>query len=424
MQRPSRWVGPTAAVLMLTCALSARADDSDALSLQSAPEPEQKAPERPLRVFVELAAGRIEQRFGLGPADLRRASLDFTATAKPAAGWRLVLSDRLDDMHPVDPGARATLNSLREAYASWQDDAGQSVVEFGRINVRNGPAYGYNPTDFLRDGAVRAATTADPLSLRENRMGTVMLRAQRVWGGGSASLALMPKMATLPSNDSMGVDLGSTNGRAKLLATVSLQPTERVSGQLLAFSQRGVGTQWGANMTALLSDATVGFAEWTTGRDQSALSPALGGTSRTASRNRASAGITYTAPWKLSVTAEVEYNGFAIDQRRWSQLSASGGIEAVQSYLVDVQRRQDNASRKAYLLYVTQHGGPWKNIDITGLLRVNGDDHSRFGWVEVRHHWASVDLALQWQFSSGRTFSEFGAMPSRQTLQLMMAYYY
>jgi hypothetical protein len=409
---------------MLTCALSARADDADALSLQSAPEAEQKAPERPVRAFAELAAGRINQRFGLGSAELRRASVDFNASAKPAAGWRLVLSDRLDDLHPVDPGSRATLNSLREAFASWQDDAGQGVVEFGRINLRNGPAYGYNPTDFLRDGAVRAVTTADPLSLRENRMGTVMLRAQRMWAGGSASIALMPKLANAPSNDGGSLDLGATNGRAKLLASISLQPTERLSGQILAFAQRGIGAQWGANMTALLSDSTVAFAEWTTGRDLSVLTPALGGSSASATRNRASAGLTYTSPWKLSVTAEFEYNGFAVDPRRWSQWGALGGTDAAQSYLVDAQRRQDNASRKAYLLYVTQHGGPWKNVDITGLLRFNGDDHSRFGWIEVRHHWTSVDLAVQWQISSGRAFSEYGVVPARQALQLMAAYFF
>lgn len=424
MHRCTKWVGPTAAVLMLTCALSARADDSDALSLQSAPEPEQKAPDRPMRVFVELAAGRIGQRFGLGPADLRRASLDFSATAKPAAGWRLVLSDRLDDMHPVDPGARATLNSLREAYASWQDDAGQSVVEFGRINVRNGPAYGYNPTDFLRDGAVRAATTADPLSLRENRLGTVMLRAQRVWGSSSAAIALIPKMTTSPSNEGGSLDLGATNGRDKVLVTFSAQPSDKVSGQILAFAQRGIGTQWGANVTALLSDAAVGFAEWTSGRDRSLWASAPVSSPAVNNRNRLSAGLTYSTPWKLSVTAELEYNGFAIDPRRWAQFPASGGLDAAQSYLVDAQARQDNASRKSYLLYLTQHGGPWKNIDITGLIRVNADDHSRFGWLEVRRHWASIDLAAQWQVSSGRTFSEFGAMPSRQALQLMVAYYY
>ena len=46
----------------------------------------------------------------------------------------------------------------------------------GRINVRNGAALGYNPTDFFRSGALRSVVSIDPNSLRENRLGTVMLR--------------------------------------------------------------------------------------------------------------------------------------------------------------------------------------------------------------------------------------------------------
>lgn len=411
------------AVWVLTGAASALAADEDALNLQSAPEPTQKAAERPLRLFVEGALGRIDQRYGLPTETLRRASIDLNWTARPAPGWRLVFSDRLDDLHPVDVGSRSTLNSVREAYASWQDDSGQSLIEFGRINVRNGPAYGYNPTDYFRDGALRSVTSVDPLALRENRLGTVMLRGQRVWTGGAASVMLAPKLANAPSNESLSLDLGATNRRHRALVTLSVQPSDKISGQLLAYAEQGKGVQLGASATALLSDATVAFAELSTGRDFELLDPALGGSASAKHRNRLSGGLTYTTVWNLALTAEVEYNGFAIDRRAWDRL-ASFGAEAVQSYLFDSQRRQDNASRKAYLLYVTQRGGLRKNLDITALVRFNGDDHSRFAWIEVRQHWPSIDLALQWQRSSGRAYSEYGVVPTRQTVQLIAAYYF
>ena len=74
------------AVWVLTGAASALAADEDALNLQSAPEPAQKAAERPLRLLVEGALGCIQQRYGLPTETLRRASIDLKWTARPAPG--------------------------------------------------------------------------------------------------------------------------------------------------------------------------------------------------------------------------------------------------------------------------------------------------------------------------------------------------
>lgn len=398
----------------------AHADDPDPLSLPSAPEPDQRAgTERPLRAYIEVAAGRIDRRYGLPAQDARRVSLDLNWSTKPVPGWRVVVSDRLDDIHPVDPGSRATLNSLREAFAGWQDEAGQYAVEFGRINVRHGPGYGFNPTDFLRDGALRTLTTADPLALRENRLGTVMLRGQRIWVGGSVALLVAPKLADRPSDGSFSADLGATNHSNKALLTISAQPSDKLSGQLLAYAERGKGAQLGASLTALLSDATVGFVEWAGGRDTTLL-PVPGAR---VTRQRAAAGLTFTTAGRLALTAELEHNGFAPSQHEWDSVAARGP-DALGAYLLEAQRRQDPASRQAVLIYAAQKGAGVKNLDLTGLLRVNANDHSRFVWAEARYHWARIDLALQWQRSMGNAVSEYGVVPNRQLIQLLAAFYY
>ena len=101
----------------------------------------------------------------------------------------------------MEAGADATVNSLRAAYLSWQPEAGNTIFELGRVNLRYGPGYGCNPTDFFRDGSLRTRTTANPFALRENRLGNVMFRAQRLWTGGSLSEAYSPKSADRPSAD-------------------------------------------------------------------------------------------------------------------------------------------------------------------------------------------------------------------------------
>lgn len=405
--------------------LAASSTEDAALDLQpAAAETSRKPGGRSFRVFAELAAGQLSQRYGLGSEDVRRSSLDLNWEFKPDARWRAVISDRLDDLHPVDSGSRSTLNSLREAFIGWQDEAGRYGVEVGRVNVRHGPAYGFNPTDYFRDGASRAVTTADPLALRENRLGTGMLRMQRLWDGGAVSLTLAPKLRDGPSLESFSIDLGATNHSDRVLVSLSAQPSDKISIQAFAFHERRKGLQVGANATALVSDALVGFVEWSGGRDNDLLSSALGPSTKVMTGHRAVAGMTYTTQSKLALTAELEYNGFALNRRQWDQAVATYGLDPLASYLYVVQQRQDIASRKAVLIYAAQRDAGIKNLELTGLLRYNAEDHSRFAWAEARYHWPKFDLALQWQVSLGRATSEFGAQAGKRLVQLMGAFYF
>ena len=412
------------AALFLPLQAHSATDDAALDLVPAASDTPKKANERALRLFVEVAAGRLSQRYGSATEDARRASIDLNWEYRPSPQWRAVLSDRLDDVHPVDAGSRSTLNSLREAFIGWQDEAGQLAFDLGRVNVRHGPGYGFNPTDYFRDGASRAVTTADPLALRENRLGTAMFRVQRLWNGGNVSLTLAPKLRDGPSNDSFSVDLGATNHADRALLATSLQASDKFSLQAFAFHERHKGLQLGANATALVSDSLVAFAEWSGGKDHDLLSAAFDPVAKVVNRQRATVGMTYTTPSKLALTAEFEYNGFALDKKQWQQAVAARGVEQLGDYLYVVQQRQDIASRKAVLLYASQRDAGVKNLDVTGLVRYNAEDHSRFVWAEARYHWPRFDLALQWQANLGRAESEYGAVPGKRLIQLLGAFYF
>lgn len=412
-------------VLALSQAVPALGADveSDALSLEAAPEaPAEGA--RDTKLFFEVAFGDASQRYLADSRNIGRASLDFSHTARLSPGLRAVVSDRIDYIYhaDADAGADATFNSLREAYLSWQPEAGNTIVELGRINLRYGPSYGYNPTDFFRDGSLRTQTTANPFALRENRLGSVMLRAQRLWTEGSLSVAYSPKLADRPNMDGWSLDLGSTNNRDRTLVALSSQFSQSVSSQVLVYKEQGLSPTLGASLTALLSDAAVAHIEGSHGSEPDLLSRALGQTGAAATRNRFAGGITYTTLGKLSVTAEYQYNGFALDQSSWSALGARPVAQV--AYLLEAQRRQELASRNAYLIYVTQKSLLLKNLDLTAFLRVNASDHSQLVWGELRHHWPSFDLAFQLQRHIGRSTSEFGILPDSRIMQVLGSYYF
>ena len=412
--------------IVVLCPLSAHANaDDEALDLKvEGGEERGKVAQRSLRLFGELAGGRLYQRGGLASEDVRRASVDFYWEFKPAAQWRGVLSNRLDDMHPVDAGSRSTLNSLREAYLGWQREDGSLGADAGRLNLRYGPAYGFNPTDYFRDGSSRAVTSADPLALRENRLGTGMLRVQRLWNGGSLSLVVAPKLENAPSRESFGVDLGATNHANRVLVAASAQAGNKVSLQGFAFHEQGKGLQIGANATALLNDSAIGFFEWSGGRDFDLFSETFDPTANAVTRHRAVAGLTYTTASRLAVTFEFEYNGFALSKTEWQRANSALGVEAMGAYQYQVQKRQDIASRRALLLYLSQRDALIKNLELTGLIRLNADDNSRFAWAEARYHWPRFDVALQWQTNLGRATSEYGSLTGKRLVQLLGVFYF
>lgn len=418
---------PTAFSLLLVCVIFQSAPafaadaDFDALSLESAPSAEPKAT-GDTKIYIEGALGVASQRYTVNSQNIGRASLDFSYATRISPNWRAVISDRLDYFNPAAADTDASVNSLREAYMSWQSDGGDTVMEAGRINLRYGPAYGYNPTDFFRDSSLRVLTTADPFALRENRLGTVVLRAQRLWSGGSLSAAYSPKVADQPNSDGSSLDLGSTNNRNRILLALGTQFSQRINSQLLLYKEAGKTPTMGFNLTALLSDAAVGHMEWTHGRESSLASRALMQPDEHATRNRFSGGVTYTTLGKLSFTAEYQYNGFGLNQAGWAALGPSPIAQL--AYLREALRLQELAPRQAYLLYVSQKNIALKDLDLTAYLRFNPGDNSRLAWIELRHHWSSFDLSLQLQRSMGKPATEFGLLPDKKVVQMLGTYYF
>ncbi len=418
MSRPAL----AAAALLLALPLARAAGDDDALSLQSAPVESTPAAKGTDRATIEFALGHADNRAAPTSQTLYRASGDLYVSGKIAPGWKGVFSDRFDALDPNEPGKDHALNSVREAYASWSDDAAQWGADLGRVNVRLGTAYGYNPTDFFRDGSLRAFTTADPIALRQNRMGTVMLRGQRLWQGGSVSLAYSPKLDDTPSGNTFSLDLGSTNSRNRGLAVLGLQASERVSGQFALYKDDGLNPQPGASLSALVSDAVVAYAEWSAGREPSLADRAWNVAGHTVSGNRFAGGFTFTAPTRTSLTFEYQANGFALSQSDWDATAATNPA-LLGAYLNEAQRRQDLPSRRGWMVYASQPDLVVKNLDLTAFWQHNPGDGSHVAWLELRHHWSRVELALQLQDNVGSPLSVYGLLPQRRSAQLLLAYH-
>lgn len=395
-------------------------DDADALSLADQARPASR-PSRDWRAFVELALARSQLR-GASSADSdARLSLDLHYDGIIAPGWRAVISDRLDLMHSSAASGETNVNTLREAYLSWQarDDL---IADLGRVNLRYGAAFGYNPTDFFKAGALRSVVSPDPASLRENRQGTFVIQGQKLWNGGSLAAVYSPHLGSSSNDSTFSLDVGSTNPENRWLLATSHKFSEAFNPQLLLYGGADTPTQVGLNLSGLLNSATVGFLEFSTGKGRSLLAQTLGTPEPERTQRRAALGLTYTTDFNLSLTAEAEYNSAAPDRQQWNSFTGAAPGNAL-SLLQASDTLQDLPLRRALFFYASWRDMVVKNLDLSAFVRHDSITHSRAQWIEARYRWDRAELALQWQGYSGGPSSLYGSVPQSRRLDLLLRFF-
>jgi hypothetical protein len=419
------WLCP---VMALALPAHAQQDDEDASALMLANlAPAPVAQSSNWRNLVEAAAGASTPRGG-SSRDVQRLSVDIRYDGRVASGWRLMFSDRLDVNAPAQSLGNNGINTLKEAYLSWQ--AGDNLLfDFGRINVRNGLAQGYNPTDYFKAGSVRSIVSVDPQSMKENRQGSVMLRGQKLWRGGSLSAIYSPKIDSQPDHGAYSLDFGATNNVNRSLLIYSPSWSQTVSSQFLLFNQDHASPQIGFNLAGLLNDATVLNLEYSGGRGNSQFSQALAQQGIAHADDfgfysRLVTGLTYTTANKMSFSFDVEYNGQGMNQSAWNNLRTTD-VRRYGVYQNWVQSQQELPTQRAAFLYFNWQDAFMGHLDFSAMQRRDLTDNSRMIWLEARYHLLDhAEFALQWQRNQGEALSNYGVLPVKQNVLLVWRGYF
>jgi hypothetical protein len=373
------------------------------------------------RAFVEATASRSALR-GSGIEHDANLFLGVRYDTTFAPGWRAIFADLLDARWQEHPSRQKTLNTVIDAYVSWQTRP-NAIIDAGRINTHNGVAFGYNPTDYFRANAVRSVISIDPASLRENRLGSVMIRGQALWAAGALTALYSPKLADQPSSAAFNPDFGATNFRDRWLLAASYPLSKQLNPQFLIYGEAGQSPQIGLNLTTLVNDATVAYVEYSGGRSSSLLAQVQMPAPASAFRSRLAAGATYTTAGNLSLTIEYEYNGAGLDRAAWEALR-SGSPAVYAQYRILAAELQELPTKQRLFANARWQDAMINHLDLAAFAYYDCLDSSRQFWVEARYHWTKLDLALQWQVNSGSPGSEYGALPARQTWQALVKYFF
>jgi hypothetical protein len=410
------------ALAAMAARLAFAADPDDEAALRLADETVTKVERRgDWRVFAEAARAETSQGSAIPVARVDRLSLDAIYDSTLAPGWRAVFSDRLDARWRDALARQENVNTLREAFVSWQPRP-DAIVDAGRINLRYGVGYGYNPTDFFRAGAVRSVVSIDPASVRENRLGSAMVRVQALWTQGSATALYSPRLVREPTTDGWSADLGATNRRDRWQVVGSQAITADLAPQWIVHGEAGRSPQAGLNLSMLVNDASVAYVEASAGRSASLVAQALLRPEGEAWHTRLSAGATYTLPSKLSFTLEYEYNSAAPSAAQWDALRRASLLE-YGGYRAFVSDEQETATRSRVFFRAAWQDALVNHFDVTSNDFYNPVDGSRQYGIEARYHWKHVDAAVQWQLRSGARLSEFGGLGAQHAWQALVTWF-
>lgn len=408
---------------------AARCADVDQLDLPASAEQVQPAATGRPQVFMEFGLTKAWHADDARTGRNKRTSLDLDWSTNLVSGLRAVVSDRLDvNTHDQVWGPRH-VNTLREAYLSMNADS-RWIADVGRMNLYNGVGLGYNPTDFFRDGALRSIVSADPTLLRSNRMGTVALRGQWLWDNGSVGLAYSPRLGdpstiggiAVPSDAVFDPDFGATNNRGRWLLQASYRFSPNFNPQILAYQEKGQSLRLGANLSVLVGDALVTYLEWSGGRFASQHGELEGHAAASRRfRQRAALGATYTTEHRLSLSAELQYNGAGLEEDEWRQIAAVP--PAALAYRARMQWLQERPTRRS-AFFAARWTGIVERFDLAGLVQLNVDDRSRMTWLEGTWRFDPHEAIVQLRHLRGSAGTEFGALPNPWSMQLMFRYYF
>lgn len=384
-----------------------------------------------------------------------RLLLDVRDTWEVGRTTRLIFSDRLNLRDESDlsfPDRESIANDFREAYLEWRL-ADQTYLAFGRINLKSGIAIGYNPTDYFKTRTVTEPLTADPTVLREDRLGTVMARLQRIWRRGSITVAFAPRLrrpspiysnTQLPSVDPL---LGQTNAddRFLLKGTADLAPD--FSPEVLIYHDSHY-TQAGLNLSMTLGQSVVAYLEESAAKRHDLIAEACDFGRATGTlpadvpdepapapgaslKNEMVVGASYTTASRVTWNFEYHLNQAGLasqDWNHWFAIGSASGSPAllnelwyIRSYALD---QQEQSTEQAAFVRADWTDAFGLNLELSGFVNADLRDGSGQAQGEADYYLSNawtVGVLAAGDFGSAR--SDFGSLPTAYSVLLYMRRY-
>lgn len=335
---------------------------------------------------------------------------------------------------------------LKEIYLSWQKSP-TVFFDVGRINIKNGVATGFNPTDYFKVGTVIDRTTEDVSQLRDARLGALLAQGQKLWEGGSATLIASPNISNKGDDWTtdkaiVGLNLHKSNDRSRLLLKVTHELSDGFSPEFIYYNESGKHNL-GLNISKVITKKLYSYAEWNIGqrrklideafhhaRESKQLHPDIlqkfGSDEGENYLQQISVGASYTSSFNVTTKLEYHYNEAGLsksDTNAWFDLGINTKNPAVVGQLLAVrglaQARGEPLGKHRLFLHSTWNDAVIDNLDLTGMLIADLNDNSNLVQVKASYTYnKNTELSLQFAKYSGDDNSIYGSLDQENTVSI------
>lgn len=330
---------------------------------------------------------------------------------------------------------------LKELYYKGKINT-KNIFEIGRINIKNGLARGYNPTDYFKGGA-SFINSKDPKEIKENRLGSVMIKDTIFLNDFTIKAIYSPKISvdkngTYSSKEHFGFNLDKTNYENRFTLAVDYNGFKDISCIVILHKNED-DLNLGFNLS-YIKNSWIFYTEnsyknskddFTKTVEKLNLHPTIQNHFKKDEKNiyQSVIGFKYTSTNNLVATLEYIYNHMGLDKDNWDDWfelaslnpSFENQLNAISGYM----NEGENIKSKGSLFLHLHNMDMFINTDGSVLIKLNTYDKSFLSQVGIEYSYSdNVQLNGYLKNYFGKAKSEYGSLNNDSELLLEIKYFF
>ncbi|MFZ5963422.1 hypothetical protein ACOXXX_10760 [Thalassococcus sp. BH17M4-6] len=335
---------------------------------------------------------------------------------------------------------------VQELAFSYAPNPG-TTFQIGRINIRNGVASGFNPTDWFKDDSLVVTGSAAPSDRRNERLGVLALTATTSIGDTLVTLGYRPKIDADPDTiwtdrDNFGLGLDRTNPSEAWFIKATPNIGDNLSltaNALLIDDEPGIGFE----LSGTVGDNLVLYSEVMAQKRLSLADEALGATLGSAGfrsgvgagkgkewHTQAALGLNWALPQPIvgardvSLTFEYHLNSAGLTSGQIDALSGAAGPDlAAAGALYGLANRRQEPLAREQLFTRFAWNDFWGDSDMSLLGFYVPADGSGLAQISIDVPVGDNGLFnLRGITTFGDDQSVYGANPTKSSVQMGLTY--
>ena len=303
--------------------------------------------------------------------------------------------------------------------------------ELGRMNVKEGIASGYNPTDYFKGGS-SFTLSVDPKEKKENRLGALLIQASAILDNMTIKVLYAPKVSIKSqsiwaSKTYVGAHLDESNSQDRTTLYVGYTgfDTMSISGLLHTNDD---GLNLGVNLS-YIDEGTIWYMEGSIVEKKSNIDTVLGTKNPAQSYSpELSLGVNYTSATNIVGTFEYIYNHAGFNNGDWKNYFSLSKKSPLYAGELAKERGAllGNAKMmsKHTLFMMARQSDVLTNLDWTLLSWLNPVDKSSLLQVGMSYAYEEVLFSIDARAYMGTSHTEYGSYPNEYEGLLSMTYFF